>query len=530
MSINGEPRFLRSNVIIEPLVDKFYVSLNTLAPVQAAMYLAFLQVPMLEAYLQAPSVHISASRNPEMRGGFFVNIDESRAGEVRELLASIRRDRAEMLRLANAIAEAEEIVRQGATGFDLTPLYPKLPAVLSGLVEIAYDTSNHAAVHYNEPLAYSSRLYDEDRQSVQLSVETGIERPFIMSTPRLPAPDALDLHIPFRHPGLAELFGARVAATTPGRLREALELDDAATARMSGLLAAEPDLAPDRDVEGGARVRYFGHACLVMQTPAATVVTDPWVSADTAASGRYTYRDLPDHIDLVLITHGHQDHVVPETLLQLRGRVGTVVVPRSSRGNLCDPSLALYLSRLGLPVTEVDDFSTVLFPGGEVIATPFLGEHADLDIRAKTTYCVRLGGRTVFVGADSSGIDPGLYRNIRRHVGRADVAFVGMECAGAPLTWVYQALLTQPMTKKMSDSRTLSGSNAEQAAAIVTELGASEAYVYAMGEEDWLVGHVMATSYTDDSYQLKQVSEFMTWCADHGIKADHLFGQHELRW
>ena len=81
-----------------------------------------------------------------------------------------------------------------------------------------------------------------------------------------------------------------------------------------------------------------------------------------------------------------------------------------------------------------------------------------------------------------------------------------MECAGAPLTWLYQALLTRPVTKKMSDSRTLSGSNAEQAGAIVTELGASEAYVYAMGEENWLVGHVMATSYSEDSYQLKQIS------------------------
>jgi L-ascorbate metabolism protein UlaG (beta-lactamase superfamily) len=177
-------------------------------------------------------------------------------------------------------------------------------------------------------------------------------------------------------------------------------------------------------------------------------------------------------------------------------------------------------------VVEVDDFSEVSFPGGKVTATPFLGEHADLDIRAKSTYIVELAGRRLFVGADSSGIDPGLYRYMRKHAGPVDMAFLGMECAGASLTWQYQALLTVPVTKRMSDSRTLSGSNAEQAAAIVTELGADEAYVYAMGEESWL-GHVMATSYTEDSYQLKQVDEFMTWCADNGIKSAHLFGQHE---
>jgi L-ascorbate metabolism protein UlaG (beta-lactamase superfamily) len=260
------------------------------------------------------------------------------------------------------------------------------------------------------------------------------------------------------------------------------------------------------------------------------VVTDPWVSSDASAAGRYTYRDLPDYIDLVLITHGHQDHVVLETLLSLRGRVGSVVVPRSSPGSLADPSLALYLSHLGLPVTEVDSFAEVEFPGGKVTAMPFLGEHADLDIRAKSTYVVQLGGRSVFVGADSSGIDPGLYRYMRAHAGAVDVAFLGMECAGAPLTWLYKALFTKPVTKEMSDSRTLSGSNAAQAAAIVTELGAGEAYVYAMGEEMWLVGHVMATTYNDDSYQLQQVDEFMTWCADHGVKSDHLYGQHEWRW
>ena len=154
-----------------------------------------------------------------------------------------------------------------------------------------------------------------------------------------------------------------------------------------------------------------------MQTPEAAIITDPWISADASANDRFTYRDLPDHIDLALISHGHQDHIVLETLLALRGKVGSVVVPRASRGNMEDPSIALYLSHLGLPVTEVDDFDEVEFPGGKVTATPFLGEHCDLDIRAKSTYYVQLGGRTMFVGADSSGIDPGLYR--RTHAKRA---------------------------------------------------------------------------------------------------------------
>lgn len=526
----GDKQFLRSDVIIEPLVDGFYAWLLTFAPVQAAMNLAFLQLPLLESYLQCPEVHVASSHDPELRGGYFVDIEEARTDQVRELLGSIKRDRTELLSFAAAIAEAEKMLLENATGFDLTPLYPRLPAALSGLVELAYDSSNQASMRFIEPLVYESSVYTEDRQSVQLSLETGIERPFILSTPRLPTPKVLDLRIPFCHPGLVELFRARVRPTTEGALREALQLSADQAEWFGRLLSPEPDLASDRHIDSGGRIRYFGHACLVLQTPQAAIVTDPWVNADTTASGRFTYRDLPDYIDVVLITHGHQDHIVLETLLQLRGRVGTVVVPRSSRGGLCDPSLGLYMSHLGLPVQEVDDFSEVAFPGGTVTATPFLGEHADLDIRAKSTYCVRVAGRTVFVGADSSGIDPMLYRYVRNHVGPVDMAFLGMECAGAPLTWLYGPLLTRPVTGKMSNSRTLSGSNAAQAAAIMRELDAAEAYVYAMGEESWLVGHVMATSYNEDSRQLKQVKEFMTWCASNGIKADHLFGQHEWRW
>ncbi|MGH3168339.1 MAG: MBL fold metallo-hydrolase, partial [Trebonia sp.] len=356
MSDGTEQCYVKSNMIIEALADRFYAWFHTVAPVQAAMNLATVQVPLIESYLRNPQMHVAATGNPELRGGFFVGVEEARKDELGDLLTTIKRDRAAMLAFAAAVTEGAELVRQSAAGFDLPPLYPKLPAPLNGLVELAYDAGNQPSIHFLEPLVYKSAVYDEARQSVQLSLDRGTERPFILSTPRLPSPDALDLPLPFRHPGLEELAMARIRPTTPARLREALELDDARAATLARLLSPRPSLNPDRHIQAGGRIRYFGHACLVLQTPQGAVVTDPFISTDSTPGDRYTLDDLPDHIDLVLITHGHQDHIVLETLLQLRGRIGAVVTPRSSKGSICDPSIGACLSRIGLPVIEVDDF------------------------------------------------------------------------------------------------------------------------------------------------------------------------------
>ena len=45
------------------------------------------------------------------------------------------------------------------------------------------------------------------------------------------------------------------------------------------------------------------------------------------------YDDLPDVIDYVLITHNHQDHLLFETMLQIRSRIKHVVVPRNGGGD-----------------------------------------------------------------------------------------------------------------------------------------------------------------------------------------------------
>src|SRR6478609_1532164 len=84
---------------------------------------------------------------------------------------------------------------------------------------------------------------------------------------------------------------------------------------------------------------------------------------------------LPEQIDYVLITHNHQDHVLFETLLQIRHKVKNILVPRSGVGNLQDPSLKLLLERCGFKnVIEIAEMEEIHCNGVQITGLPCLGE------------------------------------------------------------------------------------------------------------------------------------------------------------
>ena len=351
----------------------------------------------------------------------------------------------------------------------------------------------------------------------------------MLSTPRLAEEGLLFVERPFADPAIDDLFRMKVSPLPYGEIKERLGVKDEDDALFRTFFTDQPPTPYAHYTGPGLRTRYFGHACILIETKGVSILSDPVLSYDYQADlPRYTYSDLPDFIDYVVITHNHQDHVLLETMLQLRHKIGTVVVPRGGGGSLQDPSLKLVLRQIGFKsVIELEELETLEIEGGTVTGVPFRGEHSDLDIRTKMAYLVRLAEGSILLAADSCNIEPKIYEHVHRATGDIDVLFLGMECDGAPLSWVYGPLITQPLDRKLDSSRRLSGSNYERGIDIVRRFNCRETYVYAMGMEPWLK-YIMAKDYTPDSDPMIASDRLIEDCRSHGIVAERLFGEKEI--
>ncbi len=520
--------YLRANVAIEPLVDRWYAWSHLIAPATAARNLTHRHLPIMESYVDAPGAHAAASANPALLGGPFVNFASDRSEEVAGLIARTRLQRSKLLELSAAIDSLDASLASRTDGHSLEPLYRELPAALRGYVELLYDRGNHASFRLVEPLMYRSSYYQPDAQSLMLRRIDSDDRPFILSTPRLDGDGSFHWQVPFADDRVDALFKLR---TTPASLSSILDILGGAKCSaklLSSFITEDEPRRSTRYAGPGLRWRYFGHATVMVESRDCAILTDPLVAYPfDGMSPRFTFDDLPEHIHFVLITHGHQDHLVLETLLQLRDRIGTIVVAPNNGGALEDPSLALMLRACGFTqVRELNEFDQIHFESGSITAIPFFGEHCDLNIRSKTAYLVRIDERTILFAADSRNLDSTVYRHVREMVGPVDTLFVGMECDGAPLSWIYGPLLTTRLAHSINQSRRAAGSDFRGAIEIVDSLGCAEVFVYAMGQEPWLQ-FISSIRYTDDSAPIVESNLLIAAARERGLRSERLLGRLE---
>ncbi|HUY12927.1 MAG TPA: MBL fold metallo-hydrolase [Terriglobia bacterium] len=521
--------YLKSNVMAEPLVDSWYAWAHLIPPAAAARNLTERHLRIMQSYIDSPESHEAAVSNPALLGGPFMDFDRNRVEDVKRLRDRTLEERGHLVNLSRAIEQLDTLLREKAVGFSLESLYAEVPACLQGYVELVYDLNNHPSFRLIEPLLYKSPFYDTSLQSVTLSEISADDRPFVLSTPRLDKHDSVQLQMPFASEQLDALFRMKTEPSSFEAIHDTLGLNGEDTERFRSFLTAEKP-RPYAKYEGeGARWRYFGHACILLETQGASVLLDPVLSYTYESDiSRYTYDDLPKVIDYALITHNHQDHILFETLLQLRHRIRHIVVPRNGGGALQDPSLKLLLKQCGFRnVIELSEMEEIPFNRGSITAVPFLGEHGDLNVLTKSAYLLRADKHTLLFAADSCNISPKMYEHIHRETGDVDAFFVGMECDGAPVSWIYGPLLTQRLERPKDHSRRLAGSNYERALAMVDQFHCKEVYVYAMGQEPWL-NHVMSIKYTEKSNPIIHSNHLIETCRTRGITAERLFGEKEI--
>ncbi|UXE67965.1 MAG: MBL fold metallo-hydrolase [Chryseotalea sp. WA131a] len=522
--------YLKPNVVFEPLVNQWYAWSHLISPATLALNIQRRHFTIMQSYIDNPEIHRNAASNPKMKGGPFMDFKENSVDRVTALLQKTLEENTDLLQLADAIQELDALLRNQNKGVGLDEIYQKVPTILRGLVELYYDRNHHADFRFFEPLLYQSDFYKAKSQGVALWLTENDERPFVLSTPRFEDHNSVYLDLAFNRPEIDLLAKMKWHPSSYDRIQQVLGIKTEQKDIFQTFFTDEPPRPYNRYTGDKVRMRYMGHACILIETREVSILLDPLLSYYGYLNGldRFSDMDLPPVIDYVVITHNHQDHILFETLLPIRHKIGKVIVPRTYGGKLEDPNLKLMLNSIGFNnVVEVGEMDLLQFDDISVQALPFTGEHCDLDILTKACYFIKIGNFKLLFFADSKATIPEMYERVHSLTGDVDVMFLGMECDGAPLSWLYGPLLTQKLTRVQDQSRRLAGSNCKEGIKLVNIFNPKEVYVYAMGLEPWLEFITTARN-ADDANPIVQSNQLIRECREMGLVSERLYGEKEI--
>jgi hypothetical protein len=162
------------------------------------------------------------------------------------------------------------------------------------------------------------------------------------------------------------------------------------------------DSVQDRDTV------HLGHAALLYRQQQNVFLFDPWLLPWFAESSVPSlWGALLPKPSAVFLTHDHDDHVDPRTLLHLPKETPIIIPSRRNRKKLYYDYFSL-LRELGFGrVVELAHGESWPFEGGTVVSVPFYGEDpCDLEM-PRNCYLISDRGHNVLVHADSGPTNDG---------------------------------------------------------------------------------------------------------------------------
>ncbi len=195
----------------------------------------------------------------------------------------------------------------------------------------------------------------------------------------------------------------REAQPVLSRLMEALQQYEClCSAPVSSMRQRWFESVEDRDTV------HLGHAALLYRQQANVFLFDPWLLpwfAESSVPSLWT--SLLPKPAAIFLTHDHDDHVDPRTLLHLPKDTPVIVPSRRNKKRFFYDYPAL-LRELGFGrVVELAHGEVWPFEGGTVVSVPFYGEDpCDLEM-PRNCYLISDRGHNVLVHADSGPTNDG---------------------------------------------------------------------------------------------------------------------------
>jgi L-ascorbate metabolism protein UlaG (beta-lactamase superfamily) len=220
------------------------------------------------------------------------------------------------------------------------------------------------------------------------------------------------------------------------------------------LRAGEAFLSDVRAATGHLELWWLGQSGFLVAHDGRYLLLDPYLS--DSLTRKYAGTDKPhvrmtervidparlDFVDVVTASHGHTDHLDPDTLRALPE--ARLVVPEAHR--------ELAAERAGRPPTGIDDGETVESAGFSITAVPAAHEEIERDAEGRMLhlgYVVRCGGFGIYHAGDTV-----------RYEGMASRVGGGIDVA----------LL--PINGRAPERRVAGNLNGEEAAEVAREIGA----------------------------------------------------------